>query len=76
MYEENYMMLGEAIVKQAAKDYVSSLKSLRLYPEDPELQRRKAECERFFRSEWYMMLTKIDGEYLIRRLQEDVKRGR
>lgn len=30
--------------------------------------------EKFFRSQWYEMLTKVDGEYLIRRLQEEVRK--
>ena len=33
------------------------------------------EIERFFRSGWYSQLTSVDGEYLIRRLQEEVRQS-
>lgn len=29
------------------------------------------ECERFFRSEWFKALTNVDGEALMRRIQEE-----
>ena len=32
------------------------------------------EIERFFRSEWYKMLTSIDGEYLIAKLRKEQKK--
>ncbi len=35
-------------------------------------QSDKEEVERFFRSQWYSALTSVDGEMLIRSLQEEV----
>ena len=54
--------LTNAIVAQAAKDYEDALRC------DDESMIR--ECERFFRSRWYRMLTTVDGEYLISELQK------
>ena len=66
--------LANAIVLQACKDYRSAyIRYLRRYglPDrnDPQL----AELERFFRSDWYKTLTSVDGEYLMKRIQDEVK---
>ena len=37
-------------------------------------RRTKRECERFFRSEWFDVLTRIDGNMLIDKLRAEVKR--
>ena len=55
-----YENLANAIVLQAVKDY-------RLTDDEAEL----AEIERFFRSDWFGVLTDIDPEYLIRRLRKE-----
>ena len=55
-----YENLANAIVLQAVKDY-------RLTDDEAEL----AEIERFFRSDWFGVLTDVDPEYLIRRLQKE-----
>lgn len=56
--------LANAIVSQACEDYRSALR------------RKKytdiCDIEDFFRSEWYKMLTTIDGEYLIDKLRKEV----
>ena len=55
-----YENLANAIVLQAVKDY-------RLSDDEAEL----AEIERFFRSDWFGVLTDVDPEYLIRRLRKE-----
>ena len=55
-----YENLANAIVLQAVKDY-------RLTDDEVEL----AEIERFFRSDWFGVLTDVDPEYLIRRLRKE-----
>ena len=52
--------LANAIVLQAVKDY-------RLTDDEAEL----AEIERFFRSGWFGVLSKVDPEYLIRNLRKE-----
>ena len=65
-YEDNWKELANAIVLQAVVDYRMS--------EDP---RDLKVLERFFRSEWFALLTGLDPEYLITELRkEKLKYGR
>lgn len=52
--------LANAIVLQAVKDY-------RLHDDEPTLN----EIERFFRSDWFATLTRIDPESLIKNLRKE-----
>ena len=66
----NYENLANAIILQAAKDYRMALKCLKANPKN-----RTAladEIERFFRSQWFTVLTSVDGEMLIRSLTMEV----
>lgn len=64
--------LANAIVIQAAKDYMKALKKLKKYPRDAEARQMRNDCESFFRSSWYSTLTSVDGELLMRKLQMEV----
>ena len=65
-YEENWKELAHAIVLQAVIDYRLS-----------EVPRDLKALERFFRSEWFALLTGLDPEYLITELRkEKLKYGR
>lgn len=55
-----YEDLANAIILRAVKDYRRSYNS-----------RELEDIERFFRSDWFGVLTNIDGEMLIRRLREE-----
>lgn len=68
----NYENLANAIILQAVRDYRKALKCLNRNPNNRNAQSDKAEVERFFRSQWYSALTSVDGEMLIRSLQEEV----
>ena len=57
-----YEELANAIVLQAVKDYRMT--------DDPDDQ---AELEKFFRSEWYGVLTSLDAELLISQLRKEKK---
>ncbi len=61
--------LANAIVVQAVKDYRDALRGETIKRKPPEYTIK--ECEDFFRSQWYSLLTKVDGEMLIKRLQEE-----
>ena len=66
-----YQELANAIVVMAAKDYRHAL---RIQHRDPDSQAARIkidEIERFFRSEWYRLLTDVDGEMLIKKLREE-----
>ncbi|WP_041223284.1 hypothetical protein [Dehalococcoides mccartyi] len=55
-----YQELANAIVLQAVKDY-------RLHDNEQEL----ASIERFFRSDWFSVLTNVDPEILITKLRKE-----
>lgn len=70
---DSYQPLTDAIVLQAVTDYRNALVGIgygRHSAEDV-----KKECERFFRSEYFSLLTKISGEYLIEKLRQEVKQN-
>ncbi len=60
-----YENLAAAIILQAVKDYRRALKS--------DAKEHCKEIERFFRSDWYRVLTKVSGEMLIQKLREEVR---
>lgn len=68
----NYENLANAIILQAVKDYRMALKSLKANPRNRTAMADKEEIERFFRSEWFSVLTSVDGKMLIRSLQMEV----
>lgn len=71
--DEPYERMANVIILQAVRDYRTALKALRMNPRNKAAQSDKDEIERFFRSQWYQALTTVDGEMLIRKLNEEVK---
>lgn len=69
---ENYENLANTIVLQAVRDYRTALKSLKLNPSNESAKIEKENIERFFQSDWYKVLTSVDGEYLIRAIRKEV----
>lgn len=72
--EDPYERLANAIILQAVTDYRAALKRIRRSPKNKDAVDEALRIERFFRSAWYSQLTSVDGEYLIRRLRDEVKR--
>ena len=69
--------LANAIVIQATEDYRRALRRLRRDPRHKDSLILKDSCERFFRSQWYGVLTDADGEMLMQRIREEAaSRGR
>ena len=60
-----YEDLANAIILQAVKDY-------RLTDDERELQ----EIERFFRSGWFGVLSKVDPEFLNKELRKEKRNDR
>jgi len=69
-----YHELANAIIIQAVKDYRKALGTLKYYPWDETAKATRDECERFFRSGWFGILTDLDGEVLIEKIRKEVKR--
>lgn len=68
----NYENLANAIILQAVKDYRIALKCLKRNSRNKDALADKDEIERFFRSQWFSVLTSIDGEMLISTLCREV----
>ena len=63
--------LADAIVLQAVNDYRNALVGIAYDRKSAEDVVK--ECERFFRSEYFGLLTKVSGEYLIDKLRQEVQ---
>lgn len=67
--DDPYTDLASAVVAQAAKDYIKTLR--KLWKKDITVQARrelflgKLDLESFFHSAWYEMLTDVDPDFLL-----------
>lgn len=78
---DGYVNLANAIVEQAAKDYLKYKKRLYILGDDDDPNEFRGEIiryrgklkdvERFFKSKWYETLTNLDVEMLVRQLDEE-----
>lgn len=71
-----YDELANAIVLAAVQDYRKALRYLTVNPFDRAALGRKKECEDFFWSKWFSILTSIDPGYLIEQLTNEAEKGR
>lgn len=71
--EDNYRALAEAIIVQAVKDYRSVLKRLKYDYDCRNLISQKRSLENFFSSEWFSVLTKVNGKALARKIREEIE---
>lgn len=69
---DSYTELANAIIIQAVKDYRKALKTLKRYPHYEPARAMVAEVEEFFRSDWYRVLTSVDGDMLIRKIRREI----
>lgn len=67
--EDGLENLANAIILQAVKDYRKALKGYSI--DGRNCSSVVSECERFFRSEWFRVLTNVNGEYLITRIRKE-----
>ena len=73
--EDPYERLANAIILQAVNDYRVALKKIKAHPRNKDAINEALEIERVVRAGGYSQLTSVDGEYLIRRLQEEVRQS-
>ena len=69
--QRNWEDFAQAIILKAIEDYRNALKPVRYPSEKKKARAAIREIERFFRSEWFEVLTELDGETLIRKLKEE-----
>ena len=63
--------LANAIIIKAAHDYREAMKNLWLCPRSACDRHTIIECESFFRSPYFNMLTAVDGVWLMNKLKEE-----
>ena len=68
LHPKGVRKLTAAIILLAVRDYRTALAD--------DDSRVISECERFFRSEWFESLTRLDGDYLIREIRREHKEGK
>lgn len=75
---KHYENLANAIIAQAANDYRRALKTIKKRPNDIYANRDILECRRFFRSPFFRSLTTVDGEWLMKQIEEapEIERSR
>lgn len=61
MHDKNYEDLANAIIIQAVKDYRRT--------KSPQVRN---EIKRFFKSEWFTMLSNVDGDVILKKLEREV----
>ena len=66
-----FQELANAIIEQAAKDYRAAQRIRRRHPDNYSAHKTVLEVEQFFRSDWFAVLSEIDGEVLLRMLKEE-----
>lgn len=71
--EDSYERLANAIILQAVEEYRGAMKIRKNNPQNRDAENEILRIERFFRSDWFMALTTIDGEYLIRILRSEIE---
>jgi hypothetical protein len=70
---DEYMRLGEAVIMQAARDYMKALRQLNKHQRDSAAKYTVKECESFFRNRMgKYVVSDIDGEAIIRELRRKV----
>lgn len=69
--DDNYQDLANAIVVRAAKDYRKALERLDETPDSVGAENEIKRIEKFFRSDYYKLLTSVDGELLINKLKQE-----
>lgn len=72
MNDSGFGSLAEAIILQAVSDYRRANWKLCKCPYHAEAQKTKTACERFFRSNWFSILTNLDGKQLLHDLKKQM----
>ena len=67
---DGYIQLAHAIVIVAAESYKYTLLAVRHHTKSDSVYRRKEELESFFLSEWFRLLSGLDGRYFMKKMQE------
>ena len=67
-----YGKLANAIIMQAVKDFRPAYRWLRRHPKDERAQETVREITQFFCSDYFCVLTELDGPALLQRIKNDI----
>ena len=71
MNTDGAIALANAIVVSVCKSYRRTLKQLKKNPKSKRAMAEAMDCEKFFDGDWINVLTKVDGDYLKKKLREE-----
>ena len=66
-----YKALANAIIEQAAKDFRAARKRLAGDPHNQSAQKTVRDVDGFFHSDWFRVLTTLEGKQLFKMLKEE-----
>ena len=72
-----YMDLANAIILQAVEDYRKDMQRINKSKRKTEVEDAKIDAlklEKFFKSEWFDILSPVDGDYLLSLLRREAKK--
>lgn len=68
---DGYKQLAGAIVERALLDYKTAANNIRKKHDMDNSEGTVHEISRFLKSEWFMMLSDLDGKLLLRMMKEE-----
>lgn len=72
MCDEGYHELAKAIILQAIKDFKPAYLRLKRCPDDKAATARVKEITEFFCSEYFCLLTDVDGPRLLHKIMKSI----
>ena len=73
MYEENYEKLSNDIILLAVKDFRTAYRRLKRHPDDSASQGELQSITRFFYSQYFSILTTLDGPSLLQKIIDEME---
>ena len=70
-----YEALANAIIIQAAKDFRAAYKRMKRFPNDGRAKEEVREITKFFCSQWFEMLSDVDGPTLLKKMKDEIDSG-
>ena len=72
MSADGWNNLANAIILQAVKDFKPAFRRLRKHPNDKMAQNQVRELTKLFFSDWFSVLTGLDGPALLNRIMREI----
>lgn len=72
MSDEGYHALAQAIIMQAIKDFKPAYLRLKRRPDDKAATARVKEITQFFCSDYFCLLTDLDGPVLLKKIMKKI----